>query len=129
MDTLTIKFYRSVAGDIPSYGTDFNRFLDNLVGGSDRWDTVNSHGTAPIPGTDVQVKRYETGPEIIQMALQYLPELVTALSGLMVAWCAYSKRKAAEERTVKLSWGDRSYEGPIESADHARQILAMLRDE
>ena len=126
MQTLDIKFYRSVPGDIASYGEEFNLALDQLVGGAQRWDTTSSHGIASISGTDVQVQRFETGPEIFALVVNQLPNYIPLLVGLINSWQKSRKKMTNEQRMVKLTVGDRTYEGPISGEDELKRIVAVL---
>ena len=126
MQTLDIKFYRSIPGDIPSYGEEFNQQLDQLVGGAERWDTTGSHGVAAIAGTDVRVQRFETGPEIFSLVVTQLSNYIPLLAGLIGKWLKPRKIAASEQRVVKLAVGDRVYEGPISGEEELKRIIAVL---
>jgi hypothetical protein len=103
MSKITIKFKRTISGDIPSYGTKFNRLLDDLVGGADKWDTTSSHGLATIPNSTLRVERYETGPEIVDSVLPVAAAIITLLTPIVAAWFESTKRKKDEVRSIKVT--------------------------
>ena len=128
MKSLKIKFYRTYEGDIPSYGNSFNQILDQLVGGTQQWDTNNSHGVAFIPTTNIHVQRYESGPEIVGLILTLAPAFIEVLTDLIVAWLQSHKKTKKEERTIKLTVGGCSYEGPIMDKEELSKIISLLSE-
>ncbi len=93
MTKFTIKFARPQADTIESYGKDFNHLLDQFVGGAEQWDTKKSHGQARLRQSNIQVQRYETGPEIIALLISTSPAILKSIAVLITAWGAFRKKK------------------------------------
>jgi hypothetical protein len=125
---VALKFYRSVPGNLDSYGPLVIRRLDQLAGGADKWSMSRFHGIAKVPGTMIRIERHEDGPEFWNLVLTQLPNYVTALAGVASAWCAHKALKGPkEQRSVQLRIGKHSYEGPVKNARDLEHIVATLK--
>src|SRR5262245_18894459 len=114
MKAVWIECYRTIPGILGSYGRAVNGRLDRLVGGADKWNMSQFHGSASVPGTGIKIERHEDGPEFLSFVLTQLPNYVSAIAAVASAWLAHKALKGSKElRTIKVRIGKHSYEGPV----------------
>lgn len=127
MSEVTIKFNRSIANDIPSYGKEFNRLLNELIGGEEKWDKTDSHGIATIPGIGVRVQRYETGPEITEIIVPAFATVIAAVAPLIFKWLKPGKINDPHKIIFKCTKNEKTIEITVFKEEDIQQLVTSLR--
>ena len=127
MGALNLSLKRNQSGTIDSYGSEFNSRLDQLVGGSTKWDTRTSHGVARLGRTKAKVERHETGPEILQLVTAQLPAYVSTICALIALWRSRPGSRKEAPNTIKIDLDGHKYEAPLNSGKDVQRAQQVLR--